>query len=134
MWKRILGVVIGFIVWTVLWLLGGALVQAALPGAVVPGEPVTGAGVLLSLLGWSVACSIAAGVVVGRIAGRRRLAASAVLGLILLVVGVGVQAAMWNLMPLWYHLPFLALLLPATLAGAALARRGKMGEPPLSLA
>ena len=60
------------------------------------------------------------------------LATSAVLGLLLLVVGVGVQAAMWNLMPLWYHLPFLALLLPATLAGAALARRGKMGEPPLS--
>ena len=42
----------------------------------------------------------------------------------MLAVGIGVQAGSWNLMPVWYHLTFLALLVPGALIGAKL-RRGR---------
>jgi hypothetical protein len=36
-----------------------------------------------------------------------------------------VQASAWSALPLWYHLPFLALLVPACLLGGRMtARRG----------
>jgi hypothetical protein len=41
-----------------------------------------------------------------------------ILSVLLIVVGVFVQAQLWRLLPAWYHLSFLILLLPATLAGA----------------
>ncbi len=34
--------------------------------------------------------------------------------------GMSVQAAVWNLMPVWYHLVFLGLLVPGCLLGARL--------------
>jgi hypothetical protein len=33
-------------------------------------------------------------------------------------LGIFFQAQYWQLMPLWYHLPFLALLLPGNVYGA----------------
>jgi hypothetical protein len=41
-----------------------------------------------------------------------------VLGVVLAGVGAFVQSRVWKLMPLWYHLSFLLLLVPVTLAGA----------------
>ena len=41
-----------------------------------------------------------------------------VLALIQLGIGIFVQSGVWDQMPLWYHLPFLALLLPANVYGA----------------
>ncbi|MCW5874766.1 MAG: hypothetical protein KIS88_09005 [Anaerolineales bacterium] len=43
-----------------------------------------------------------------------------ILGVVLLLVGIAVQRQYWKLMPLWYHLLFLALLVPTTLFGASL--------------
>ena len=43
-----------------------------------------------------------------------------VLAVLLLATGVGVQAAAWNLMPVWYHLVILGLLVPGCLLGARL--------------
>jgi hypothetical protein len=36
----------------------------------------------------------------------------------LLAMGIFFQMQSWKLMPIWYHLPFLLLLVPATLFGA----------------
>jgi hypothetical protein len=50
------------------------------------------------------------------------------LGLILLGVGMFVQAQYWYLMPLWYHLAFLLLLVPACMIGSRL-RRARWPDP-----
>ena len=43
---------------------------------------------------------------------------------LLLITGIFVQMSIWALMPAWYHLTFLALLIPVTLVG------GKFGGSP----
>jgi hypothetical protein len=41
-----------------------------------------------------------------------------VLGILLLAVGIFFQLKMWNVIPAWYNVIFLVLLIPMTLAGA----------------
>jgi hypothetical protein len=36
---------------------------------------------------------------------------------LLLLTGIFVQASVWTLMPIWYHVPFLALLVPIAVIG-----------------
>ena len=43
--------------------------------------------------------------------------------LALLVVGVIAQVAYWDTLPVWYHLVFLASLIPMAMAGANLITR-----------
>jgi hypothetical protein len=38
-------------------------------------------------------------------------------------LGIFFQSQAWQLMPLWYHVPFLLLIVPATLLGARLRLR-----------
>jgi hypothetical protein len=50
-----------------------------------------------------------------------------VVGIVLLIVGLGVEIAGWGRTPVWYHLVFLALLIPGVLVGAKLSRRSASG-------
>ncbi len=61
------------------------------------------------------------GAVAAVIAKEGARAASRVLAGRLLATGFAVQAGAWSSMPVWYHLSFWALIVPATLAGAHLA-------------
>jgi hypothetical protein len=45
------------------------------------------------------------------------------LAAVLLLVGIFVEIQYWNVMPVWYHLIFLAVLVPATLWGGRIAGR-----------
>lgn len=120
--RKIVAVVVGYLVWTLIWLGAGALLFGKMQGEIGQGRAVTEAGPLSLLLVVSVICSVSAGVCVGLILRGRALTGSAItLGVLLLLTGIGVQAGVWNLMPVWYHLVFLALLMPATIASAKLA-------------
>jgi len=127
MGRAIAAVVVGFVAWTVLWLGGGAGLNVAFPDAAAPGEPIDDAGYLVSALVLSVVCSLVAGLLASLIT-RGRGRATLVLGIVLLLVGIGVQAGFWKLMPVWYHVPFLVLIVPVVLAGGRLAARGKGGH------
>lgn len=122
--RSFLGILLGFVAWTVLWLGGNFVLLKLFPGAFPEaGEfQVSERKALLSALGLSVVCSLVAGSVAARQAGRGA-AAVGVLGGILLAVGAAVEIANWKVMPLWYHLVFLALLVPATLLGGIFAPR-----------
>jgi hypothetical protein len=50
-----------------------------------------------------------------------------VMGTLLLATGIAVQASVWNLMPVWYHVPFLVLVVPACILGARLVSGGRAG-------
>ena len=126
MMRRALAVIVAYLVWTALWLGSGASLGAAFPEALEAyeaGEPITETGYLVSALGLSVVCSFVAGIVCGKLARERSSGAALVLGAALLLTGIGVQASAWSLMPVWYHLVFLALLLPVVKWAAWLAAR-----------
>lgn len=123
MMRQFLAVVVGFILWSVLWLAYNAFL---LKLEVLPHDqtqPLGDTSALLALLVGSVIASLVAGysaAAIDRSASKRPVAA---LSLLLLAVGIFFQSQFWLLMPLWYHLTFLALLLPACIAGAWLRKR-----------
>ena len=123
MGRIILAAVAGFVLWSALWLVAGLVVLAVVPDAYgEDGRTVTSAGILLVFILAAVVISLVAGwlaTLVGRDGGRR---AAMILAVLLLLVGLGTEISTWSYAPVWYHLVFLGLLVPATMAGAALKR------------
>lgn len=120
--RAVLAVVVGFIVWTVIWLGGGAILQSSMPNAFPTGGSITDVTALVITLGLSIVCSLAAGIFASKIGATSSGKAVVALSFILLAVGIGVQASMWHLMPVWYHLAFLVLIIPMTLLGGRIGR------------
>ncbi len=123
MGKIILGIVVGFIVWSVVFVGGEALVKAIAPGMAAPdGATYVGsAGILLGYLVRSIIASILAGFSAVMVSAENSKT-PLILGTVLLIVGILVQAGAWNMLPVWYHLVFLALLIPMTFVGAKLRK------------
>ena len=117
------GVIVGYAVWTALWLGGGAGLNLVFP-VPMEGEPITSLGFLLGALLLSVFCSFLAGFTNAALAKEKSKGAVLIMAGLLLLTGIGVQAGIWSIMPLWYHLVFLALLVPVSVLGG----RAKAGE------
>lgn len=122
--RVVVAVIGGFVAWSVLWLVAGVILRAVAADAINEDGTTDSAGVLSALIVASVICSLASGWIAGLVARAGRFAASAVLGVVLLAVGILVQLQMWDALPLWYHLLFLVLLVPATMGGALIAPGG----------
>jgi len=125
--RTTLGVIAGFVVWSVLWLCANYALRS---GGMLPASqtaPITAATPVLALLIVSTVCSVIAGYTAARVA---HVAVAAVfLGVVLLVVGIVVQMKYWSLMPQWYSIAFIILLLPMTVAGGRMAARSSMAGP-----
>lgn len=122
MMRSIGAVVAGFVVWSFLWLGGNIALSTAFPDAFDANGMTTDAGMLVGVLIWSVVLSVVSGLIAGAVARQSKVTHGVVLGVLLLIVGVGVQVSVWNQMPIWYHLPFLALIVPGNVVGASLSR------------
>ena len=118
MFRTVAAVIAGNFIWTALWLGLNALLrmQSLLPPD--PTQRVEAAAPLAVMLLASVVFSIAVGSITTAIAGGKAYVAAMILAMIQLALGVFFQAQAWQLMPVWYHVPFLLLLVPATLLGA----------------
>ncbi len=114
--RAILGVIAGYAAWTILWLGGNALLFGEASRVIGEGQAFTAAGPLVGVIVLSVVCSIVAGLTAAKIAKSRAAGAVIVMALLLLATGVGVQLGVWSLMPVWYHLAFLVLIIPVTIA------------------
>ena len=121
--RVILAVLAGAVVWAVLWVGGAQAAQAAFPSVLPIGQPVTSTAALLGLIVYSVALSVLAGYVTASVAARDPMPAVWALAILQLAIGVGVEASAWSLTPVWYHLVFLALIVPATVYGGRLRVR-----------
>jgi len=127
------GVIAGFSIWTILWIGSDAVLSVISPGwygqnlvefqkAIENRTPYTADSLMLVIaLIRSLVFSAIAGYAAARIAGENSKAPLA-LGILLLLFGIFIQSIYWNYVPLWYHIPFLLLLVPATLAGGKLKR------------
>ncbi len=128
--RGILAIIVGFVLWSVIWVGGNAVVLADAGSRMAKADKVDDPAELGVALGLSIACSLIAGLAAGLIAGRPSRAPLILAGLLLLV-GAAVQSAVWNLMPAWYHAAFLVLLVPITLLGARLAGRRRAAPAPV---
>jgi len=121
--RIILGVIVGFIVWSVVFVGGEALLRAIAPGVVAPPEVTyfDTVSVLLGYLVRSMIASILAGLTAVLVSAENSKT-PLILGIVLLAVGIMVQMAAWSVLPVWYHLVFLALLIPMTILGGKLKK------------
>lgn len=121
--RMILAVLAGAAVWAALWVGGTMAVGAAFPSVLPTGQPVTDAGMLAGLIIYSVVLSVLAGYVTAAVASRNPMPAVWGLAVLQLLLGIGIEASAWSMTPVWYHVVFLALLVPATVYGGRLRVR-----------
>ena len=116
--KSVMSLAAGFILWSVLWVGSNSIAMAVAPDHYAADGSTTSTPLLLTFLVLSVVFSLAAGRVTARLAPARRTTHGVILGVLLTAVGVAVQFQYWDVMPLWFHVPFLVCLLPASWLGA----------------
>ena len=117
------GIAVGFVLWAVVWLFGKTVIVFAAPDAVQDDGAISSPIALVIALALSVFASIAAGFACGLISREKTITSGVMLGVILFAAGATVQVRNWDESPLWFHIPFLLLLLPAAIAGSGLALR-----------
>jgi hypothetical protein len=127
MTRKIIAVIVGYAVWTVLWLGGNALFFSDLAASAERGEAIVSVGSLSKVLLLSFACSLVAGLITSTIGNSAR--AVLVTGALLLLTGIGVQASVWTLMPVWYHVLFLAAIVPLVVVGSRLRGASRAAAP-----
>ena len=119
--RAILAVVAGAAVWAALWIGGTRAASAAFPSAIPDGQPVTSTAALVGLIFYSLPLSALAGYVTTLIARDNSRPVVWGLAVLQLVLGIIAETSAWGMAPVWYHLVFLALLMPATLFGGRVA-------------
>lgn len=129
--RVILGVVVGFVVWSVLWLGSDQVLitlskqwygrhQFAFEDAMMNQTAFTPDNTILFMhLVRAVIISLMSGFIAAFVAGENRKAPLG-LGILLFLFGAGVEAYAWNYLPIWYHAVFLLLLIPMTVIGGRL--------------
>jgi len=137
MLKIVLGVIAGFVAWSILWVGSDQVLMTASPmwyGAHQLGfeQAMTNktafapdTTILIMHLVRSIIISIMSGFLAAFIAGENRRA-PLILGVLLLLFGLMVEVMAWNYLPIWYHLIFLALLIPMNMLGGKLKQNPTM--------
>lgn len=128
MLRIVLGVIAGFVAWSILWVGSDQALmslspdwygahQHAFAGAMTNKTPfMPDSTILLMHLFRAAIITIIAGFLVAVVATENRKAPLA-LGILLLVVGIMFEAMAWSYLPVWYHLAFLVILIPLTVIG-----------------
>lgn len=131
MLRIVLGVVAGFITWSLAWFGGEQVLSAigpdwfgapqrAFQSAIEHGGQFTAdTTLLLGHIVLNVVVTVLAGFVAALVASENKRAPIA-LGCLLLAMGVMKMVMSWPYVPLWYHVVFTALLLPLAIAGGKL--------------
>ena len=116
MLRSILAVLAGNVSWAALWVGSNALLAKLFP-AQYQAEKKDYVPMLLSLIVLSFVFSIIAGYLTARIAKRKEITHTLVLGVLQLAMGIAAQMANYDAVPLWYHIVFLLLLIPGNVFG-----------------
>jgi hypothetical protein len=116
--RQAIAVAAGFILWSVGWFCYNAALRKFGLVSSDQTQPIHSVMALLALLAGSCILSLLAGFTAASIARSSPVAVAMGLGLLLLAVGLFFQIQLWRLMPFWYHLLFLVLLVPICFVGA----------------
>lgn len=122
MWRTIAAIVIGLIAWAVVVTLLNFGLRLAIPGYHAAEATLQFTTAMkLGRLMEAALTSIAAGVIVGRIAPTKPWTPW-VVGLIVLSMFLPVHIGIGTRLPLWYHLAFLVPLVPLVALGGSIGR------------
>ncbi len=120
--RIILGVIVGFIVWSILWVGFDAILRAVWSNYNQSAETMNfNSSMLIVPLVISAIVSIISGYLAALIS-RENSISPIILGVLLLIVGIFVQLGVWDKIPLWYHLTFWILLIPMAILGGKLKK------------
>ncbi|MDQ3751206.1 MAG: hypothetical protein M3367_19645 [Acidobacteriota bacterium] len=120
MLRIFLGVIVGFVVWSILWVGIDAVLRAVWSSYDESVKAMTFSSTMLIVpLVLSAVVSIISGFVAALIA-KENSTSPLILGILLLIVGIFVQTSVWDKIPLWYNLAFWILLIPMTILGGRL--------------
>ncbi len=128
--RSIASILVPVVVWGVLWVGSAQVAAAVVPDAFDENAIPAGPWILGVFIGLSMLLSVVAGWLGGKIAPRAIMKHVLILSIVQLVIGIAVQASVWDQMPLWYHLPFLALVMPMHLLGGRLAGPARQASTP----
>jgi hypothetical protein len=118
--KTAIAVVVGFVVWTVMFLGSNSAISMVMPASFNADGSTDSVAILLLILALSVVASVVSGGLTAQRAGADAARTAGIaLGVLLLAVGVFVQLQFWEQMPIWYHLLFLGALIPGVMAGVS---------------
>jgi len=126
MLRAVVAVIVGYAAWTLIWVGGNALAFASAGEVAARGERIADVGELVGMVVLGVVCSIAGGAACGVIS-RRSSTAAAVLAILFLLTGLGVQLSAWAVFPVWYHVVFLVSVPVVTFAAGT--RVGSTAAP-----
>lgn len=118
--RVVLSILAGSTTWGILWSLGTRAAHVFFPNVLVDGEPITAVPALIGYIVYSAALSVLAGYVAAVVKGRNPMIAVWLLAVMQLGLGIVAEVSYWDLMPVWYHMVFLATVVPATVAGGYL--------------
>lgn len=133
MLRVILGVIAGFIAWSIMWIGSDQVLmmlspdwygahQEAFQKALFNKAAFTPDNTILAMhLVRAVIITLMTGFLAAVIARGNRNAPLG-LGILLFLFGAMVQAIAWSYIPIWYHVIFLALLIPVSMLGGRLKR------------
>jgi len=127
MGRSILAVVAGIVIWDVLWLTSNPLLMAIFPGSFTAAGGTSDPFLLALLIILGFLFGIPAGYVTARLAPNDITKHVWILALIQLPQGILVEILYWDLLPIWYHIGFLVLLVTGYLAGGKL-RESQIGH------
>jgi hypothetical protein len=114
----ILSILAGYATWTVLFLGGGAGIRSVMASSHDAAGYTSDVSVLMVYLALSMFASATAGFVTAKISKVKVKRDTRILAGALLATGIPVQLMTWSLIPVWYNVAFLALLVPLTLWGS----------------
>ena len=112
MLRSVLSVAVPIAVWGVLWVLAGMGLASAMPASFDTNGFTTVPRLLVLLIVVSSVLSVFAGWLCATMAKHSLMKHVLVLALIQLGIGIFVQMGVGDLMPLWYHVTFLAMVVP----------------------
>jgi hypothetical protein len=127
--RAILAVLAGAAVWATLWVGGTQAAQTAFPSILAKGQAVTHTGALLGLILYSLPLSMLAGYVTAAVAAKDPMPAVWALAALQLSLGIIAEVSAWSLTPVWYHVVFLVLVVPATVYGGLMSVRRRQAQP-----
>jgi len=91
--------------------------QAAFPKIVIPEQYLGHVPLLLGYLVMSFVFSVGAVYLTAAVAKTRPVQHAFALGIVQLAIGISFEVSYWDLLPVWYHLVFLLLLIPGNVLG-----------------
>jgi hypothetical protein len=129
MGRNILGVVAGLAVWLVIVGVAGAITTQSWPAYASVADAMTFTlPMLIARLSISAVATLVMGSVTASII-PRCVFARLMPGVLLLAGFIPVHIMLWDKFPVWYHLTFLASLVPLTYLGGTMARPGRRVVP-----